>query len=120
VLGAFPDPAGCGATMALPRPYTAERRCDRSHFLWRSELRNVLTAYLRRGLLSRAQIVRILRAADHALDVVATSSLTAYDAGFGALASTLSVPLVTADKAVCKAFPQLATTMAAFVASASL
>ena len=35
--------------------------------LWRSELRNVLTAYLRRGLLSRLQIGRILSAADEAL-----------------------------------------------------
>ena len=62
--------------------------------LWRSELRNVLTAYLRRGVLTRAQIVGILGAADRALaerehiipddlvlDVVASSVLTAHDAG---------------------------------------
>ena len=98
--------------------------------LWRSELRNVLTAYLRRGLLSRSQIVMILRAADHALagcehtvaddlvlDVVANSSLTAYDAEFVGLASALGAPLVTADKAVLKAFPQLATTMDAFISA---
>lgn len=96
--------------------------------LWRSEMRNVLTAYLRRGLLSRLQIVRILRAADHALaegehivaddlvfDVVADGALTAYDAEFVALASVLDVPLVTADKAVLKAFPERALTMEAFV-----
>lgn len=98
--------------------------------LWRSEMRSVLTAYLRRGLLSRPQIVRILRAADDALadsehivaddlvlDVVATSTLTAYDAEFVALASVLGVPLVTADKAVLKAFPGRAVTMEAFLAS---
>ena len=96
--------------------------------LWRSEMRNVLTAYLRRGLLSRSQIVRILRAADQGLaegehivadslvlDVVANSTLTAYDAEFVALASVLAVPLVTADKAVLKAFPEQALTMEAFL-----
>jgi len=91
-------------------------------------LRNVLTVYLRRELMSREQIVGILGAADQALagnehiiadelvlDVVAGSKLTAYDAEFVALASALSVPLVTADKAVLKAFPDRALTMAAFV-----
>ena len=96
--------------------------------LWRSELRNVLTAYLRRELLSREQIVGIMDVADQALagsehfiadelvfDVVAGSMLTAYDAEFVALASALSVLLVTADKAVLKAFPDRASTMQAFV-----
>ena len=96
--------------------------------LWRSELRNVLTAYLRRESLSREYIVEILDAADQALagnehiiadklvlDVVEASTLTAYDAEFVALASALSVPLVTADRAVLKAFPDLAMTMEAFV-----
>ena len=96
--------------------------------LWRSELRNVLTAYLRRESLSREHIVEILDAADHALagnehiiadrlvlDVVEASTLTAYDAEFVALASALSVPLVTADKAVLEAFPDRAMTMEAFV-----
>ena len=96
--------------------------------LWRSELRNVLTAYLRRELMSRSQIVGILDAADQALagsehiiaddlvlDIVAGSTLTAYDAEFVALASALSVPLVTADKAVLKAFPDQALTMETFV-----
>ena len=98
--------------------------------LWRSELRNVLTAYLRRGVLTRAQIVGILGAADRALaerehiipddlvlDVVASSALTAYDAEFVALALALSVPLVTADKGVLKAFPGCALTMEAFLSA---
>jgi predicted nucleic acid-binding protein len=96
--------------------------------LWRSELRNVLTAYLRRGLLSLAQIIGVLRAVDRALadsqhfmaddavlDVVAGSTLTAYDAEFVALATALSVPLVTADRAILKAFPEQAVTMEVFV-----
>ena len=98
--------------------------------LWRSELRNVLTAYLRRGVLTRAQIVWILGAADRALaerehiipddlvlDVVASSALTAYDAEFVLLALALSVPLVTADKGVLKAFPECALTMEAFLSA---
>jgi predicted nucleic acid-binding protein len=96
--------------------------------LWRSELRNVLTAYLRRGLMSRAQIVGILNLADQAfaesehivgddlvLDIVASSTLTAYDAEFVALAGALSVPLVTADKGILKAFPDRTLTMDAFI-----
>lgn len=96
-------------------------------FLWRSELRNILAAYLRRGLLSRPQIDSILGAAGHALadrshlvsdssvlHVVQSSALTAYDAEFVALANELAVPLVTADKAVLKAFPDRALTMEAF------
>ena len=98
--------------------------------LWRSELRNVLTAYLRRKLLTRPQIVNILNTADRALleyqhmipddlvlDIVATTALTAYDAEFVALATALSAPLVTADKAVLRAFPDRAMAMEAFLAS---
>jgi predicted nucleic acid-binding protein len=98
--------------------------------LWRSELRNVLTAYLRRGLLTRAQIVGILSVADQALaecehilpdelvlDVVVSSALTAYDAEFVALATALSVPLVTADKGVLRAFPDRALTMETFLSA---
>ncbi|TMH00642.1 MAG: type II toxin-antitoxin system VapC family toxin [Betaproteobacteria bacterium] len=50
------------------------------------------------------------------LDVVEGSALTAYDAELVALARALSVPLVTSDKAVFKAFPDLTLTMEAFVA----
>lgn len=101
--------------------------------LWRSELRNVLTAYLRRELLTRSQIVGILGVVDQALaerehivpddlvlDVVASNTLTAYDAEFVALAVALSVPLVTGDKAVLKAFPDRALTMGAFLKSSQI
>lgn len=54
---------------------------------------------------------------DLVLDVVAGSALTAYDAEFVALANALSVPLVTADKAVLKAFPDQALTMERFLKS---
>ena len=90
----------------------------------------MLTAYLRRGLLTRAQIVGILSIADQALaerehiipddlvlDVIASSTLTAYDAEFVALATALSVPLVTADNRVLKAFPDRALTMETFLSA---
>ena len=48
------------------------------------------------------------------LDVVASSTLTACDAEFVALATALSVPLVTADKGVLKAFPDRALAMETF------
>ena len=51
------------------------------------------------------------------LDVVAGSALTAYDAEFVALATALSVPLVTGDKAILKAVPDRALTMEAFLGS---
>lgn len=97
--------------------------------LWRSEMRSILTGYLRDGTLSAAQVGRIMSLAEDAFDgrehrvasgivfeVVAGSSLSAYDAEFVALAQGLSVALVTADKAVLKAFPERAVTMAAFAA----
>jgi predicted nucleic acid-binding protein len=102
-------------------------------FLWQSEMRNILAAYLRRGLLSRQQVDGVLRATGHALarkshhvgdsvvlDVVESSPLTAYDAEFVALADALDVPLVTADRAVLKAFPDRALTMQAFAAGERL
>jgi predicted nucleic acid-binding protein len=101
--------------------------------LWRSEMRIVLTAYLRRGLLSRAHVIKILKAADQAMaegehiisddrvfDVVARSDLAAYDAEFIALATALDVPLVTADKAVLKAFPGHALAMEGFLDGRSI
>ena len=98
-----------------------------AHVLWRSELSSVLTGYLRDGTLSAAQAARVMAAAEEALagrehlvpsdrvfEIVGTTSLSAYDAEFVALAGTLAVPLVTADKAVLKAFPDRALTMEAY------
>jgi predicted nucleic acid-binding protein len=96
--------------------------------LWRSEMRSILTGYLRDGSLSAAQIARIMSATEEALagrehlvpgdkvlEIAAATRLSAYDCEFVALASVLSVPLVTADKAVLRAFPRRAVTMEAFV-----
>ena len=95
--------------------------------LWRSEMRSILTGYLRDGSLTGPQVARIMEAAEDALagrehlvpsapvlDIAGKSRLSAYDCEFVALASLLSVPLVTADKAILKAFPDRALTMEAF------
>jgi predicted nucleic acid-binding protein len=98
--------------------------------LWRSEMRSILTGYLRDGSLTGPQIARIMEAAEDALagrehlvpsapvlEIAGRSRLSAYDCEFVALASVLSVPLVTEDKAVLKAFPDRALTMEAFARS---
>lgn len=96
--------------------------------LWRSEMGSILAGYLRSGSLSGAQIARIMNAAEEALtgrehlvpsakvfELVRETRLSAYDCEFVALADVLSVPLVTADKAVLKVFPEKALTMEQFV-----
>jgi len=95
--------------------------------LWRSEMRSILTGYLRDGSLTAPQIARIMEAAESALagrehlvasasvfEIAGKSRLSAYDCEFVALAAVLAVPLVTADKAVLKAFPDRALTMETF------
>lgn len=97
--------------------------------LWRSEMRSVLTGYLRDGSLSIAQITHLMTAAeesflgrehivpsDKVFQHAGKTRLSAYDCEFVVLASALDVPLVTADKAVLKAFPERALTMEAFAA----
>ena len=96
--------------------------------LWRSEMRSILTGYLRDGSLTGPHIARIMGEAEGALagaehllpssrvfEIAGRSRLSAYDCEFVALASALAVPLVTADKAVLKAFPDNAVTMEAFL-----
>ena len=51
------------------------------------------------------------------LRLAASSRLSAYDCEFVALAESLAVPLVTEDRAVLKAFPDVALTMEDFLAS---
>ncbi|MCZ7591586.1 MAG: type II toxin-antitoxin system VapC family toxin [Kiritimatiellae bacterium] len=89
--------------------------------LCRSELRNILALYVRReGMtLSQAQQTMekaesLLRnreyaiASDPVLELTARHSVTAYDAEFVVLAKQLGVPLITFDKPLRKAFPELA------------
>jgi len=95
--------------------------------LWRSELRSILTGYLRDGTLNATQIAQVMTAAEatfaghehlvaseKVFAIVGESKLSAYDAEFVALAEVLAVPLVTADRIVLRAFPGRALAMEAF------
>ena len=92
--------------------------------LWRSEFRNVLSLYLRKGLLTVAEVLLILEQAeellgDHEYEIpsadimqlVNQSDCSAYDCEFVALAKYLGVPLVTADKKLLREFPDIAKSM---------
>ena len=96
--------------------------------LWRSEFRNVLAGFLRRGYLSLAQAKATMKAAEAALsdcerevrstrvlDFVFQSDCSAYDCEFIALAAALNLPLVTEDRRVLRAFPAVAVPMADLV-----
>ena len=99
--------------------------------LWRSEFQSVLVQHLRVNSLDRttalaawsdaeallsgreqaAEAVRILDAALH-------HTLSAYDAEFVALAEELGVPLVTGDRRVLKACPDVAVSIEDFARDA--
>ncbi|HSW04681.1 type II toxin-antitoxin system VapC family toxin [Aquabacterium sp.] len=86
--------------------------------LWRSEFRNILAGYLRRGNLTFEQAVAMQFEAEgllagaefevesrSVLDLVRASDCSAYDCEFVALAERLDVTLFTMDKKLLKAFP---------------
>ncbi len=98
--------------------------------LWRSELSNVLALYMRASHLSINQAQQIMQEAlslmqgreyeivpFHVLELVASSSCSAYDCEFVALAEDLETPLVTTDKKVLKEFPRIAVSLDEFIAS---
>ena len=87
----------------------------------RSEVRNILTLYMRREGMSLTQAKRTMEQAealwrnreyavpsDDVLELTARHNVTAYDGEFVVLAKELEVPLVTFDKAVRKVFPDIA------------
>ncbi|HRC86191.1 MAG TPA: type II toxin-antitoxin system VapC family toxin [Thermoanaerobaculia bacterium] len=93
--------------------------------LWRSELRNILAGYLRRGHLSfeaalrvQAEAEDLLAGSDYdvdsrrVLELVRDSDCSAYDCEFVALAERLGVPLVTSDSKLLRAFPGRARPLA--------
>ena len=86
--------------------------------LWRSEFRNVLAGYLRRGALDLHTAIAMQREAEallvpgefavdsgSVLDLVKNSDCSAYDCEFVALAQELGVKLVTMDAKLLRAFP---------------
>lgn len=92
--------------------------------LWRSEFRNILAGYLRRGTLTFEQVTTLqeeaealLEGAEFAVDsisvleLVRDSNCSAYDCEFIALAKRLDTKLVTMDGKVLRAFPKLAVSL---------
>jgi predicted nucleic acid-binding protein len=92
--------------------------------LWRSELRNVLAHYLRKQLLTFDTAYAIQTEAEtlladkeftpvsyDILRLVEASDCSAYDCEFVALAKRLGVPLVTMDKKILTAFPDVAVSL---------
>lgn len=86
--------------------------------LWRSEFRNILAGYLRRGMITLQAARDLQREAEslmsgneyevdsaRVLELVHGSDCSAYDCEFVALAMTLGVPLVSMDGKLLKAFP---------------
>jgi predicted nucleic acid-binding protein len=96
--------------------------------LWRSEFRNVLGGYLRKGVLSLEQAKQIMAEAlrtmsgrefsvssNRVLDLTAASACTAYDCEFVALAQDLGIRLVTTDRQILASFPETAISLDEFL-----
>ncbi|OGV61533.1 MAG: hypothetical protein A2498_01110 [Lentisphaerae bacterium RIFOXYC12_FULL_60_16] len=94
----------------------------------RSEIRNILTLYMRHEGMSLAQARRTMEQAEvlwssrefavpsnDVLELTFHHNITAYDGEFVVLAKQLGVPFVTFDKPVRKAFPTLAITAEVFL-----
>jgi predicted nucleic acid-binding protein len=122
------------AYLYLPSEYTdlAENLLEKNPYwvapiLWRSELRNVLAAYLRKKILNIHQIYAIMREAEDlmrdrefeiessdVIQLMARSQCSAYDCEFVALALRLKCKLVTMDKKIILNFPDIAVALTDF------
>jgi predicted nucleic acid-binding protein len=87
--------------------------------LWRSEFRNILAGYIRRGVLTLDQAYALQVEAEgllsgrefdvdslDVLELVKASDCSAYDCEFVALAKKHGVKLATMDKKVLRNFPE--------------
>ena len=96
--------------------------------LWRSELRNVLTTYLKQDLIELEDALQIITEAEQlmqdseyqivssqVLRLSAESGCSAYDCEFITLAMDLNIPLVTCDKKLLAQFPQVAISLDDFL-----
>lgn len=121
------------AYLYLPGEYTAVAEALMEHdpdwvapVLWRSEFRNILAGYLRRGKLTFAQANALQEEAENllsgaeyevdsrsVLELVRDSECSAYDCEFVALAMKLGTKLVTMDGKVLRSFPGIAVALSA-------
>jgi predicted nucleic acid-binding protein len=97
--------------------------------LWRSELRSVLTKYLRNRIISLGVAQQIMEEAENrmrdgeyevsslqVLSLASLSACSAYDCEFVALAQALNRPLVTVDRQIITQFPAIAISLEDFTA----
>lgn len=91
--------------------------------LWRSEFRNVLALYVRKGMVDLGTATAMQTQAEQQLsdneytvnsvDVLALASesgCSAYDCEFVSLAKSLNLKLITGDKKLIQTFPKIAMT----------
>ena len=96
--------------------------------LWRSDLRNVLTLYVRHKSMSPEFALDRMNEAESilseweyevdtemVLDLTKRHPISAYDAEYVSLAKSIDVPLVTTDKKILREFKTIATTPEEFV-----
>jgi predicted nucleic acid-binding protein len=100
--------------------------------LWRSEFRNVLAQYLRKGFLDLQAALQIMDGAlalmrgreyevvsSAVLSLASESHCSAYDCEFVALAQDLGVELVTVDRGVLAQFADVAVSLETYLARSS-
>jgi len=116
------------AYLLLPGQHTAAARATLTRdpawaapLLWRSELRNVLSLYVRQRHVALAKAIEIqdtaealIEGREYAVDsrdvlsLARESGCSAYDCEFVAVAVALGVPLVTSDQRLVSSFPRVA------------
>ena len=97
--------------------------------LWKSEMRNVLSLHIRQKLMTLDEVFIVMDKAEEVIsgreyevgshrviELANASGCTAYDCEFASLAELLNVPLVTFDKKLLAAFPDIAVSIDAFTA----
>ncbi len=114
-----------------PLVHRLRRRDPQWHapVLWRSEMRSILAGYWRDRSLTEAQSRQVMAAAEAGMagrehhvssgrvfEIVGSTRLSAYDCEFVALAIALGVRLVTEDRAILAAWPELACSVEQFMA----
>ena len=119
------------AYLYLPGEHTAAAEALFNHdpdwaapVLWRSEFRNILAGYLRRGNMTFEQACAVQREAEDllagseydvdslgVLELVRDSDCSAYDCEFVMLAKRLGTRLMTMDAKLLRAFPEAAVAL---------
>ncbi|HFC91945.1 MAG TPA: PIN domain-containing protein [Leucothrix mucor] len=97
--------------------------------LWRSEFRNVLSLYLRKNILNFDEALMMIEQAErllddneykvsstHVMQLVSSSTCSAYDCEFVALAQHLDTVLITADKKILREFQDTAKSLDSYLA----